>query len=245
MESVAAARKALNSECSLPTEVSAKKTKIDASFDGEVDLSSVYVVMKLVIENGGANLSSVYRYIDVAVPGFAKKRELNKYVASNRGRVVIMNGVPTRTATSDLIRAIGFLPLYWSLNESKEQYGSFTPEIQAFAAKCAEFASELNLLTGFKFNENTSAAYCFKKVARHLGLSDDAGLAEADDARHVERSLTQAAFVAAAVQQRLQAHARFAATDIERADALRPIDLVRGQRQQIDAERLHVDRLFA
>src|SRR3546814_6777676 len=50
--------------------------------------------------------------------------------------------------------------------------------------------------------------------------------------------------LAAAVDQRLQAHAR-AAAHVERADALGAIELVAGDAEQIDAERRHVERHLA
>src|SRR3546814_10314321 len=53
-----------------------------------------------------------------------------------------------------------------------------------------------------------------------------------------------AALLAAAVDQRLQAHAR-AAAHVERADALGAIELVAGDAEQIDAERRHVERHLA
>jgi hypothetical protein len=55
-----------------------------------------------------------------------------------------------------------------------------------------------------------------------------------------ERAGAEAALVAAAVDLRLYPHARLAA-HVERADALRPVHLVRGDRQQVGLELLHVD----
>ena len=71
------------------------------------------------------------------------------------------------------------------------------------------------------------------------------GPGQADDARHVERAAAEAAFLAAAVDQRLQADARLAAADVKAADALGTVHLVGGETQQIDLERSDVDRHFA
>ena len=54
-----------------------------------------------------------------------------------------------------------------------------------------------------------------------------ARLAQADDARHVQRARAHAALVAAAVHLRGQLHARILAPHVERADALRAVHLVR------------------
>jgi hypothetical protein len=67
-----------------------------------------------------------------------------------------------------------------------------------------------------------------------------AGDAQADDTGNVERARSQAALVAPAVDDRFEADPGIAATYVERADALRPVHLVRGDREQIDAEALHV-----
>ena len=45
-----------------------------------------------------------------------------------------------------------------------------------------------------------------------------------------------------AVDQRLEGQTRAAAPDVQRADALRAAHLVRRERQQVDAQRVHVDR---
>ena len=69
--------------------------------------------------------------------------------------------------------------------------------------------------------------------------------AEADDAGDVERARAHAALLTAAVELRRQAHARVAGAHVQRADALRAVDLVRREREQIDAHRLDVDRDLA
>ena len=76
-------------------------------------------------------------------------------------------------------------------------------------------------------------------------LADRARLAEADDARNVQRAGAHAALVAAAVHLRGELHARILAPDVERADALGSVDLVAGERQQVDVVCDHVDRNFA
>src|SRR6185436_6762125 len=64
-------------------------------------------------------------------------------------------------------------------------------------------------------------------LARHLGLRQ-------------ARRFTEAALVTAAVDLRLDAHARLAPY-VQGADALRAVDLVRGDGEQVDLELLHVD----
>ena len=68
---------------------------------------------------------------------------------------------------------------------------------------------------------------------------------EAHDQRHRQRAGPQAQLVAAAVQQRLERHARRPAPHVERAHALRAVELVRAEREQVDAERAHVERQLA
>ena len=65
------------------------------------------------------------------------------------------------------------------------------------------------------------------------------GHAEADDAGHVLGAGAQAALVAAAVQDGLQARA---ALHVERADALGAVELVAGEAEHVDAELGDVDR---
>src|SRR2546427_2473207 len=77
-------------------------------------------------------------------------------------------------------------------------------------------------------------------VSRHLELGEARRLAEADDLVRRQRAGAKAALVAAAVDLRLDAHARLAA-HVERADAFRAVDLVRGDREQVGLEFLQVD----
>src|SRR6267378_3131255 len=81
-------------------------------------------------------------------------------------------------------------------------------------------------------------------LGAHLEPGDAERLAHADDLVGRERSRAQAALVAAAVDLRLDTHARFPA-HIQRAYALRAVDLVRGDGQQIDFQFLQVDRDFS
>ena len=68
----------------------------------------------------------------------------------------------------------------------------------------------------------------------HFALADRARFAQPDDARHVQRARTHAALVAAAIHLRGDLHARTLPPDIKRADALRPVELVRRDRHQVD-----------
>ena len=72
-------------------------------------------------------------------------------------------------------------------------------------------------------------------LGRHLGLGEARRLAEADDLVRGEGARAEAALVAAAVDLRLDAHAGLAA-HVERADALRAVDLVRRDGEQVDLE---------
>ena len=65
-----------------------------------------------------------------------------------------------------------------------------------------------------------------------------ARLAEAHDARHVQRARAHAALVPAAVHLRDEAHARLAPADVQRADPLRAVHLVRGERGEVDVHLL-------
>ena len=73
---------------------------------------------------------------------------------------------------------------------------------------------------------------------------DRRGAAEPDAERRRQGARAQAALLPAAVDQRQQPHPR-PAPDIERADALRPVDLVAGDRQQVDLHRLDIERDLA
>ena len=68
------------------------------------------------------------------------------------------------------------------------------------------------------------------------------GDAEADQRRHVLGARAAAALLPPAGDRRDQAHA---ALDPQRAGALGPVELVTRDRQQVDAERAHVDRNLA
>ena len=83
------------------------------------------------------------------------------------------------------------------------------------------------------------------RLVGHLGLRDLRGLAHADDAGDVERARPHAAFVAAAIDLRRQQHTRVAATHVERAYTLRAVHLVRGDRHDVDFQRVDVERNLA
>ena len=68
---------------------------------------------------------------------------------------------------------------------------------------------------------------------------------EADDAGHVERAAAPAFLLPAAGDLRLEPHDRIAPPHVERADALRAVNLVGREAHQIDAERVDVDRNLA
>jgi len=78
-----------------------------------------------------------------------------------------------------------------------------------------------------------------RRLVGHVFFRDARSLAEARNARHVQRARPDAALVAAAFDHRAQ---RQFASHVERAAALRAVHLVRGHRQQIDAEIVDVDR---
>src|SRR6266511_4932451 len=77
-------------------------------------------------------------------------------------------------------------------------------------------------------------------ILRHLELRQPRRLAEADDLVRRQRARAETALVATAVDLRLDAHARLAA-DVERADALGAVDLVRRDGEQVSLELLQVD----
>src|SRR5579864_784644 len=79
----------------------------------------------------------------------------------------------------------------------------------------------------------------------HFLLAKLAGFAEADDAGHVERAGTHAAFVAAAIDDGGELHARVAATNIQRANALGTVNFVAADGQQVNIVFLHVHGNFA
>ena len=82
-------------------------------------------------------------------------------------------------------------------------------------------------------------------VGGHLQPAQLCRFAEAGDARHVEGAGAHAALVTAAVDDRRQQHARVAPADVERADAFRPVHLVRADRGQIDLQIDDVERPLA
>ena len=75
-------------------------------------------------------------------------------------------------------------------------------------------------------------------------MAISAGLAHADAERRRQGARAEAALLATAHDQRLQPHARLAA-HVERADALRAVDLVAGDAHQVDLHRLDVERDLA
>ena len=79
----------------------------------------------------------------------------------------------------------------------------------------------------------------------HFVLAKFAGFAESDDAGNVERAGTHAALVAAAVNLSGKLHARILAANVQRADALGAVNLVAGDRHQVDAVFLDVHGNFA
>ena len=85
--------------------------------------------------------------------------------------------------------------------------------------------------------------------ARLLRLALEPGdarrLAEPDDPSDVERARTAPALVPSALDLLRNAHARPLAPQVERADPLRPVELVRGVRQEVDACRVDVERFLA
>src|SRR5204862_1877735 len=81
-------------------------------------------------------------------------------------------------------------------------------------------------------------------LVRALGQRESRRGPEPDDARHVERPGAKPALVPAAVEDRREPHARVRGAYVEAADALRAVELVGGEGHQVDAERVHVERLL-
>ena len=79
-------------------------------------------------------------------------------------------------------------------------------------------------------------------VARDEGLRHLRRMSQPDDARQVLRAGAALAFLRSAEEQRLRMRAP---PDVECAGALRPMELVAGDGQQIAADRLHIDRHLA
>src|SRR5258705_8362956 len=82
-------------------------------------------------------------------------------------------------------------------------------------------------------------------LLRHFLLGQFAGLAEADDTGNIQRAGTHTALVAAAIDNGGKLNAWVATANIEGTDSLRPIDLVAGDREQVDVVLLDVDWNFA
>src|SRR5579872_246296 len=80
---------------------------------------------------------------------------------------------------------------------------------------------------------------------RHFLRREGTGFSEADDTRHIQRSRSHAALVAAAIDNGGNLHARILAANIQRAHTLGAIHFVAGYRKQIDVLLVHVDRNLA
>src|SRR5207245_9572866 len=75
----------------------------------------------------------------------------------------------------------------------------------------------------------------------HFLLGELTGLTEADDSGDIQRAGTHTALVAGAVDNGGELNARVATANIEGTDSLRPINLVAGDREQVDVVLLDVD----
>ena len=84
-----------------------------------------------------------------------------------------------------------------------------------------------------------------RRFGVHLFTRNLAGFAQSHDAGHIQRAGTHAALVAAAINLRCNLHARIAPAHIQRAHALRSVNLVTGKRQHVDVVGHHVHRNFA
>jgi hypothetical protein len=82
---------------------------------------------------------------------------------------------------------------------------------------------------------------CF---ACHLGRGNGGCATDPDAERRRQGSRAQVALLTAAVDQRQKAHAR-PPPDVERADSLRSIDLMAGNRHEIDMHCLNIERNLA
>src|SRR6185312_14832654 len=78
----------------------------------------------------------------------------------------------------------------------------------------------------------------------HLLHADLGGLAQADAQRRRQSTRPEATLLAAAVDHGDEPHAR-PATDVKRANALRPVDLVAGDAHQVDVHGIDVERDLA
>src|SRR5579883_98760 len=79
----------------------------------------------------------------------------------------------------------------------------------------------------------------------HFRLGQRTGRSHADDEWHRQRAGSHSAFVSAAIDLRFQPHPRVFLADVERADALRSVNLVRGHTQQVDTHLFHIERKLA
>jgi len=79
----------------------------------------------------------------------------------------------------------------------------------------------------------------------HLLLRNFAGHAQTNNARNVQRPAAHAALVTASVHLRHQLHPRIAPPNVQRANALGPVNLVRRDRSQIHVVVDHVERNLA
>jgi hypothetical protein len=73
----------------------------------------------------------------------------------------------------------------------------------------------------------------------HLGGGEPAGFAQPNAQRRRQRAAPQAPLLTAAVEQRLQSYAR-TASHVQRTDTLRPVELVAGHAQEVDAQRADI-----
>ena len=84
-----------------------------------------------------------------------------------------------------------------------------------------------------------------RALGRHLLSANLGSPAEPDDARHVERAGSKSVFVAAAVNLRRKRELRLRLRNEKGAGALRAVQLVARQRQQVDIHRANIDRHLA
>ena len=81
-----------------------------------------------------------------------------------------------------------------------------------------------------------------RRLVREIFAGDARSSAESHNRGDVQRPGPEAALMSSAVDLRLHAHARRGFPDVQRSRTLRTVHLVRAERHQIDAERVHVDR---
>src|SRR5204862_5352452 len=80
---------------------------------------------------------------------------------------------------------------------------------------------------------------------RHHLAGDFARLAETDDSRDVQRAGAKATLLATALDHGRQPYTRVLRAHVKRPRSLRPVNLVRRKRKQVDAHRIDVDRNLA